>query len=1076
MTVTKGKAVSRREILFIANLGRQQRLLRSALQSEKVLQAFDKITNSQHLDKTFKCFGKWKDFMEGHRERSKNAVVVNCSDGKAITIQRVIRKHLRRKADKPSLDVKEPGDAAVSIQRLYRGYMGRGISLLRERSKLLRFLRSWSRGHTENLFHISDLQEVEAQAPIATAISFTLIPSRPIRHLPSLPQIRAYRAGLFALYWQLHHRAAFHKAERKLEREQRRAMYYEDLCSSIREKRDAARIQAELQKQRDLEAYIQREKDEEEKRKLFRVSLALLQMNNKQAVALREKREESWRAAESEKDEARKKEQAIRLVFEREWELITCEDGRSSQCEALRAANASKQRAIREEAERVQIAKRLMWEKTESIFRRGKPTRFTKALLLSKLQLHHDLLFKFWSDYVATLPLDRYYKDLLRHEILTDIKVRLLDDDLHNLLATYHYDYKAIGQYLVMLQSAQDSYGLKKRSMLDFFSFASQTHYHPWNQCLSLYTHDTARSPEAYGTVFQHITGVIKTMALPVQSSSSGAASFASGGMQHMECVDLIYKLMYDANSLVLLEKVIHYQYLCKEYKQLFREINILISRFSQELGVLQSIRNKVKEEKLLRSERQKQLSEATSLEQTLQKIRSDLIQKCTTIYHSMYHIMKMCLELFCSKSAGEGELDMPGADLMLAMSSKSSRQNNSMREKASGPRRNSLLVNPMVKANMRPVRTKARRPSRMNVVLGGAKVANRRVSKAQSLRSHIDERSYDIYTADHELYWQQLVYLVTMQSSSYNVNALDMASWPVPPVVKHLDDGTRHIVKEKRQKQKNNLPGSSPADHSKRRYSTYAKSRNILAYISKKAPAVKTECKFFDIPGLNLFMFSDSQQYDFIPWSAEVLEWSRSCFEYIEKREAQWKADKSMHAYLLLQRLQYLASYDASSPSTFNNVDPITVFHYQAPQTSEEGRRMLKLIQAASAAEVYELLLCTSQLLVEQIKGEDITDASSLDSGSLNGTSGAEVLSTVLRADDLDRVCGKHPGSLFSYLFMISEVILLFYIAYFDKNVLICYNVLDCRGKDPHLAVYIPRFQTRRAAEAPQLSSHPST
>jgi hypothetical protein len=45
--------------------------------------------------------------------------------------------------------------SAILIQKVFRGFLGRAIVLNIERRKLLKFLRSWSRGKTGHLFHIS---------------------------------------------------------------------------------------------------------------------------------------------------------------------------------------------------------------------------------------------------------------------------------------------------------------------------------------------------------------------------------------------------------------------------------------------------------------------------------------------------------------------------------------------------------------------------------------------------------------------------------------------------------------------------------------------------------------------------------------------------------------------------------------------------------------------------------------------------------------------------------------------------------------------------------------------------------
>ncbi len=79
------------------------------------------------------------------------------------------------------------------------------------------------------------MQQIEQLALIHTAISFTLLPSRPIRNLPTIRQIKEYRVGLYLLFWQL--KTRYHK--RKLELQQilidRKLMFKEEMYSMTRE-------------------------------------------------------------------------------------------------------------------------------------------------------------------------------------------------------------------------------------------------------------------------------------------------------------------------------------------------------------------------------------------------------------------------------------------------------------------------------------------------------------------------------------------------------------------------------------------------------------------------------------------------------------------------------------------------------------------------------------------------------------------------------------------------------------------------------------------------------------------------
>lgn len=81
----------------------------------------------------------------------------------AIRIQCLFRMvAAKRKVDKIKRNNPKyvTSKAAVLIQRVFRGFLGRAIVKNIERRKLLKFLRNWSHGKTGNLFHISGKFEV----------------------------------------------------------------------------------------------------------------------------------------------------------------------------------------------------------------------------------------------------------------------------------------------------------------------------------------------------------------------------------------------------------------------------------------------------------------------------------------------------------------------------------------------------------------------------------------------------------------------------------------------------------------------------------------------------------------------------------------------------------------------------------------------------------------------------------------------------------------------------------------------------------------------------------------------------
>jgi hypothetical protein len=175
----------------LLSLSRNQRLLTLALQMPQVQSLFRKVSSKKRYNCLFDHYTYWKHLGAAYHEqkeririqRAKAAVVIQCLLRKflarvrvrnrrkylenkqkqakarsAIQIQCLIRKKLagfrvsNLKSNKKKKSVEE---SAVTIQRVFRGYLGRGTVILLNRNKLIKQIRSWSNGVSSNILHIS---------------------------------------------------------------------------------------------------------------------------------------------------------------------------------------------------------------------------------------------------------------------------------------------------------------------------------------------------------------------------------------------------------------------------------------------------------------------------------------------------------------------------------------------------------------------------------------------------------------------------------------------------------------------------------------------------------------------------------------------------------------------------------------------------------------------------------------------------------------------------------------------------------------------------------------------------------
>lgn len=189
-STTAHKSVTTSEKL--EDMPRRKRLLVMALQIPQVDNLLRDIAYSRYLLACQRKFTLWKIFtIEKRREEE---VLHMIKQMMATTIQKIIRgklsknrvQRIRKKREEfqnqryqyhlqlfqriirqycwkiqwNSQIVKEYESisldyAARTIQRCFRGYLGRGQVILIERKKLLKYLRQWSHGLTNHLYHLT---------------------------------------------------------------------------------------------------------------------------------------------------------------------------------------------------------------------------------------------------------------------------------------------------------------------------------------------------------------------------------------------------------------------------------------------------------------------------------------------------------------------------------------------------------------------------------------------------------------------------------------------------------------------------------------------------------------------------------------------------------------------------------------------------------------------------------------------------------------------------------------------------------------------------------------------------------
>ena len=89
--------------------------------------------------------------------------------------------------------------AAVTLQRVFRGFFTRALFCVTEKVALHNQLKEWAQGSTTKLLYRSDLQDLSSQSLLNNGIFMSAFGSRPLRELPALASIIMMRSQLKAL-------------------------------------------------------------------------------------------------------------------------------------------------------------------------------------------------------------------------------------------------------------------------------------------------------------------------------------------------------------------------------------------------------------------------------------------------------------------------------------------------------------------------------------------------------------------------------------------------------------------------------------------------------------------------------------------------------------------------------------------------------------------------------------------------------------------------------------------------------------------------------------------------------------
>jgi hypothetical protein len=158
------------------------------------------------------------------------------------------------------------------------------------------------------------------------AISITTHPTRPLRELPRLQYVRTVRRSLYLLYWRLQAHYTAVLGEYRLRQKERRAMYLQDLFSHMVEivaLGDRKRLEAE---QRDYEARLARDREDEMKRQARSEHMLLVDYKSRAAAEAKREAERAVQRAYKQKLALLASQQKVLDDIAKEMEFMRVEE------------------------------------------------------------------------------------------------------------------------------------------------------------------------------------------------------------------------------------------------------------------------------------------------------------------------------------------------------------------------------------------------------------------------------------------------------------------------------------------------------------------------------------------------------------------------------------------------------------------------------------------------------------------------------------------------------------------------------------------------------------------------------
>ncbi len=175
----------------LIGLERTQRLLITALRMPQIDNLLRRLSKKIRYAMLYHQFYSWKSvWFEWHEKKMellqlkiKNTIIIQCFIRKFLARRRVARRRLALSHQKQALRMKSVlliqcairrklaykrirkvrnlksdkyrQSSAILIQKVFRGYVGRGEFILKHRTRLIKQLRSWAHGPISKLLHIT---------------------------------------------------------------------------------------------------------------------------------------------------------------------------------------------------------------------------------------------------------------------------------------------------------------------------------------------------------------------------------------------------------------------------------------------------------------------------------------------------------------------------------------------------------------------------------------------------------------------------------------------------------------------------------------------------------------------------------------------------------------------------------------------------------------------------------------------------------------------------------------------------------------------------------------------------------